>query len=203
MKLLAEFGVALKHPYCSGTTGSKHSHMRELRVQHQGRPYRVLYAFDPRRVALLSIGGDKAGNDRRAPARNHRATKSSCRLRIEFTTRTLNNSERKGRIEMARKFEELEAKMSRESIARSDVRYVELRADMALEELRGALRLTQQQLAKTLNVDQSAISKLERRTDMYVSTLERFIEAMGGRLEIRAVFPAGAVRITQFEKIAG
>ena len=74
---------------------------------------------------------------------------------------------------------------------------------MALEELRSALRLTQQQLAKTLNVDQSAISKLERRTDMYVSTLERFIEAMGGRLEIRAVFPAGAVRITQFEKIAG
>jgi predicted transcriptional regulator len=62
--------------------------------------------------------------------------------------------------------------------------------------------MTQQQLAHTLNVDQSAISKLERRTDMYVSTLERFIEAMGGRLEIRAIFPAGSVRITQFEKIA-
>jgi hypothetical protein len=38
--------------------------MRELRVQHQGRPYRVLYAFDPRRVAILLIGGDKTGNDR-------------------------------------------------------------------------------------------------------------------------------------------
>ena len=47
VKLLAEYGVALKHPYCSGIAGSKHSHMRELRVQHQGRPYRVLYAFDP------------------------------------------------------------------------------------------------------------------------------------------------------------
>ena len=103
---------------------------------------------------------------------------------------------------MPRKFEELEAKMSREAIARSDTRYAELKADMALEELRDALRLTQQQLAETLNVDQSAISKLERRTDMYVSTLERVIEAMGGRLEIRAVFPVGAVRITQFEKIA-
>jgi predicted transcriptional regulator len=73
---------------------------------------------------------------------------------------------------------------------------------MALEELRDALRLTQQHLAETLQVDQSAISKLERRTDMYVSTLERFIEAMGGRLEIRAVFPEGSVRITQFEKLA-
>jgi hypothetical protein len=64
VRLLAEFGVALKHPYCSGVTGSKHSHMRERRVQHQGRPYRVLYAFDPRRAALLLIGGDKTGNDR-------------------------------------------------------------------------------------------------------------------------------------------
>ena len=64
VRLLAEFGVALKHPYCSGVTGSKYSHMRELRVQHQGRPYRVLYAFDPRRAALLLIGGDKTGNDR-------------------------------------------------------------------------------------------------------------------------------------------
>jgi transcriptional regulator with XRE-family HTH domain len=103
---------------------------------------------------------------------------------------------------MSRNFKELEARMSAESIARSDEIYARLKAEMALEELRGALRMTQRQLAKTLNVDQSAISKLERRTDMYVSTLERFIEAMGGRLEIRAVFPEGSVRISQFEKLA-
>ena len=102
---------------------------------------------------------------------------------------------------MSRKFKELETRMSAESIARSEI-YARLKAEMALEELRGALRMTQEQLAKTLNVDQSAISKLERRTDMYVSTLERFIEAMGGRLEIRAVFPEGSVRISQFEKLA-
>ena len=103
---------------------------------------------------------------------------------------------------MSRKFKELESRMSAESIARSDEIYARLKAEMALEELRGALRMTQQQLAETLHVDQSAISKLERRTDMYVSTLERFIEAMGGRLEIRAVFPEGSVRISQFEKLA-
>jgi transcriptional regulator with XRE-family HTH domain len=103
---------------------------------------------------------------------------------------------------MSRNFKQLESRMSAESIARSDEIYARLKAEMALEELRGALRMTQQQLAKTLNVDQSAISKLERRTDMYVSTLERFIEAMGGRLEIRAVFPEGSVRISQFEKLA-
>jgi hypothetical protein len=51
-------------PHSSGIEMSRHSHMRELRVQHEGRPYRVLYAFDPRRVAILLIGGDKTGNNR-------------------------------------------------------------------------------------------------------------------------------------------
>lgn len=64
VKLLEEYGVALKHPYCSGVATSRHDHMRELRIQHAGRPYRVLYAFDPRRVAILLVGGDKTGNDR-------------------------------------------------------------------------------------------------------------------------------------------
>ena len=64
VKLLEEYGAALKHPYCSSVETSKYDHMRELRVQHAGRPYRVLYAFDPRRIAMLLIGGDKTGNDR-------------------------------------------------------------------------------------------------------------------------------------------
>lgn len=64
VELLEERGTALGHPYSSGVKGSRHGHMRELRIQHQGRPLRVLYAFDPRRVAILLIGGDKTGNDR-------------------------------------------------------------------------------------------------------------------------------------------
>jgi hypothetical protein len=62
--LLEERGPHLPFPYSSGVSGSRHSAMRELRVQHQGRPYRVLYIFDPRRVALLLLGGDKTGDDR-------------------------------------------------------------------------------------------------------------------------------------------
>jgi len=54
----------LRVPYSFGVTQSKYEHMRELRIQHGGRPYRVLYAFDPRRVPLLLIGGDKTGDDR-------------------------------------------------------------------------------------------------------------------------------------------
>ena len=73
---------------------------------------------------------------------------------------------------------------------------------MALAELRAARDLTQEHLSDMLGVEQSAVSKLERRADMYVSTLRSFIKAMGGDLETRAVFPDGAVRITQFQDLA-
>jgi hypothetical protein len=64
VSLLQQLGPTLKIPHSSGIETSRHRHMRELRVQHEGRPYRVLYAFDPRRVALLLIGGDKTGKTR-------------------------------------------------------------------------------------------------------------------------------------------
>lgn len=62
--MLESYGPYLRFPYSSGITGSKHRHMRELRTQHRGRPYRILYAYDPRRHAVLLIGGEKTGNDR-------------------------------------------------------------------------------------------------------------------------------------------
>lgn len=64
VSLLQELGPALRMPHSSGLKMSRHAHMRELRIQHEGRPYRVLYAFDPRRAAILLVGGDKTGNDR-------------------------------------------------------------------------------------------------------------------------------------------
>jgi len=57
-------GPTLPFPYSSGVNMSRHGHMRELRIQHGGRPYRVLYAFDPRRLAILLLGGDKTGSER-------------------------------------------------------------------------------------------------------------------------------------------
>jgi hypothetical protein len=62
--LLESCGPALGFPHSSAVRSSRHSHMRELRTQHAGRPIRTLYAFDPRRVAVLLIGGDKSGDDR-------------------------------------------------------------------------------------------------------------------------------------------
>jgi DNA-binding transcriptional regulator YiaG len=101
---------------------------------------------------------------------------------------------------MAKNFRELQAKMPAASQARVAAQVKEILENMALDELRAARELTQQNLAEILQINQAAVSKLERRTDMYVGTLTRFIEAMGGSLEIRAVFPDGAVRITQFAK---
>ena len=62
--MLMEAGPALGFPYSSGIQQSRFNHMRELRIQHEGRPYRILYAFDPSRSAFLILGGDKTGDDR-------------------------------------------------------------------------------------------------------------------------------------------
>jgi transcriptional regulator with XRE-family HTH domain len=102
---------------------------------------------------------------------------------------------------VAKKFSELRAKMSAKSRARSKAKAEQYRKDMALDELREAQSMTQEHLARVLNVKQSAISKMERRTDMYVSTLQSFVKAMGGELHIEAVFPQGGrVEINQFRR---
>lgn len=62
--MLMEAGPALGFPYSSGIQQSRFNHMRELRIQHEGCPYRILYAFDPSRSAFLILGGDKTGDDR-------------------------------------------------------------------------------------------------------------------------------------------
>jgi DNA-binding XRE family transcriptional regulator len=93
------------------------------------------------------------------------------------------------------KWKDLKDKMSPESRAEMNRMKAALVAEMPLEQLRAARQLTQTNLAQVLGVNQSAVSKLEKRTDMYLSTLRSYIEAMGGTLDIQAVFPEGSVRI--------
>jgi ribosome-binding protein aMBF1 (putative translation factor) len=99
---------------------------------------------------------------------------------------------------MAKKFSELRAQMSPEARARAEGRTKSMLAEMPLNELRQARGLSQKVLAEALHVQQPSIAKLERRTDMYVSTLRSHIEAMGGQLDIVARFPDGAVKINNF-----
>lgn len=95
-----------------------------------------------------------------------------------------------------RNFRELEAKMTPQQIAERDAHVRKMIEEMPLNRLRAARDLTQEHLGKLLKKDQSAISQMERRTDMYISTLADFVKALGGELEIRANFPDGTVRIS-------
>jgi len=102
---------------------------------------------------------------------------------------------------MTKKFSELEKKMSPERRAKIDAEVKVALAEMPLNELRYARGLSQKMLADTLHIQQPAIAKLEKRTDMYISTLRSHINAMGGDLDIIARFPDGDVRISQFSQI--
>ena len=98
-------------------------------------------------------------------------------------------------------FSELTKDLTPERRRRIDDTKRELVAAMPLHELRQARALTQQDLAETLKVHQPAVSKLEQRADVYVSSLRSYIEAVGGRLKIVAEFPEGEVAITNFSDL--
>jgi DNA-binding transcriptional regulator YiaG len=102
---------------------------------------------------------------------------------------------------MPKKFSDLRARMTPERQRRVRERSQALLAELPLQELRQARQLTQEALAQRLGSQQALVSKLERRADMYVSSLRSYIQALGGDLEIIARFPEGAVRITQFAEI--
>jgi predicted transcriptional regulator len=91
--------------------------------------------------------------------------------------------------------------MSPKARAKAEAEALRLRDEMDLGDVRRALQLSQEELAQTLHIGQAAIAKLEKRTDMYVSTVRRFIEAMGGELEIVAKFPRHSVRIRNFSEL--
>jgi ribosome-binding protein aMBF1 (putative translation factor) len=102
---------------------------------------------------------------------------------------------------MAKPYSSLRAKMSPQARAKADEQTRQLIQEMPLQELRQARKLSQEQMAKNLHTKQSNVSRIEKRTDMYISTLRGVIKAMGGDLEIVTRFPEGDVRINQFEEL--
>ncbi len=98
-----------------------------------------------------------------------------------------------------RKWREIRRSGGPESEARVAELKASMRASMTLAELRRARSLTQAQVGEALQMPQGAVSRLEHQADMYLSTLGRFVEAMGGKLELRAVFPDGATTISSLE----
>jgi len=115
-------------------------------------------------------------------------------------TSTWNNFDVKERLR-AKKFTELRAGMSQAAREKADGMARQMLAEMPLNELRQARGLFQKMLAEVLHVQQPSIAKLEKRTDMYPSTLRNHIEAMGGELEVIARFPDGSVKINNFTEL--
>lgn len=97
---------------------------------------------------------------------------------------------------MAKKFRDLVAKMPPDARARAEALADELRREMPLFGVRQAREVTQEELAAALGTTQASVSKLERRSDVYLSSARRFVEAMGGELEIIVHFPDAAYRLS-------
>ncbi|AEF87352.1 transcriptional regulator [Delftia sp. HK171] len=102
---------------------------------------------------------------------------------------------------MARKFSELRARMSPEAQSRAAARAEAMLVEMQLQELRKARNVTQVEVARAMNVEQASISKLERREDMYVSTLREYVRALGGELRLVASFPDADIQVHPFEPL--
>lgn len=102
---------------------------------------------------------------------------------------------------VSKSYRELRNNMSLMAQKKAEAKAKIMIRDMALNDLRQARLLSQERLANILRTKQANISKIERRTDMYISTLRGYIEAMGGELEITAHFPDANVRINQFHQL--
>lgn len=102
---------------------------------------------------------------------------------------------------MGKKFSTLRARMSSEAQSRAAARAEAMLLEMQLQDIRKSRNVTQVELAYVLNVEQAAISKLENREDMYVSTLREYIRALGGELQLVAKFPDAEIKVHNFEPI--
>jgi hypothetical protein len=183
--LLIEEGPELPAPCSSGISGSKHAQMRELRVQGGARSVRVFYAFDARRTAILLIG-DNTGDDR------------LYERMIPIADALYDAAIEEGGVDSMtghRPFRELIQGLTPERRARVAVKAAALREAMALEEPPDAPSLPQEEMAAAPTLGQPAAAIPEKRADMHVSHLRRYVEALGGTLEITARFPEASVVI--------
>jgi DNA-binding XRE family transcriptional regulator len=102
---------------------------------------------------------------------------------------------------MARPYSELREKMDPERRARAAKKTKQLLLELELSEIRQAHNLTQVEVARSLEINQSAVSKIEHQTDILISTLAKYLESLGASLKVAAVFPEGEVEIKQFHDL--
>jgi DNA-binding XRE family transcriptional regulator len=186
--MLESAGVSLPFPYGSAIEGSRYA-LRELRIKSRGKQIRVLYAFDVERQAVLLIGGDKTGHDRFYEV----AIPKAERLLEAIPRRTGCGAQEE--VMKVQRWADIKARsMTKERIAKVRRAADEELLALSLRELREVAGKNQVEMAELVEVTQSALSRMERREDNPISTLRRYVEALGGELEIVAVL--GNKRIT-------
>jgi len=181
-KLLADYGPQLGRPYAETLKGSKHANMKELRFEASDGEWRVASAFDRRRHAILLVAGDKSGGSQKRFHRQLIQRRTSGFQRIWKPERR--------RDEMGRNLDQVIAELPPERRECIDARYRELKQEVAgLRELREIAGKAQLDVAAALHIKQPSVSKIEKQTDMYLSTLRSYIEAIGGQLELTVKLP--------------
>jgi DNA-binding transcriptional regulator YiaG len=189
VNVLARRGPTLGRPLADNVKQSRHSNMKELIPP--ASDIRVLFAFDPRRTAILLIGGNKAGEwnawyDRMVPIADDLFDEHLRELEVK-----------EPQMPKTRKFTELSRRVVTDPERAQRVAAMETAIEHALVlgEIREHRNLSQADLANVLGTSQARVSQLENQTDLYLSTLKRYVEALGGELEVTAVFDGERIEI--------
>jgi hypothetical protein len=186
VELLKMLGPRLKRPHSDTLSGSEHANMKELRFAAAGGVWRIAYAFDPGRKAILLVAGDKSGEAflRDAHRESRRASSSASEICSNFGAVCMTKPYR------AVPSEEIVERLSPERRARIAARASELLSEqMTLREIRKLRALTQEDVAKSLGGKQVYVSRIEQRADVKLSTLRDYVQALGGELQLLVTFP--------------
>jgi len=194
--VLEEFGPTLGRPHADTLVGSKHANMKELRFQADNGAWRVAFAFDPKRQAILLVAGNKAGVSQK---RFYKKLISTADTRFLAWMDFL-----EGAWRMAKNLYDIMDGLPEARRARIDARAETLRAEVSgLQALRKLSGRTQEQLADSLGIKQPSVHKMEKQSDLYLSTLRRFVEAAGGTLEVVVNLPEhGELRLTGIAELS-
>jgi DNA-binding XRE family transcriptional regulator len=197
-RVIERFGPTASRPRVDTLRGSRYANMKELRFDAAGGVWRVAFSFDPKRMAVLLVAGDKSGQSEKEVLQ---AIDPAGRSAIRGTSRPPRSAWMSRRRQMARTLGEFVASLPKRERRKIEARSKQLIAEeMSLRELRKAIGKTQTAVARKLGIGQEAVSKLEARGDMYLSTLRSMLEAMGGELELVARFPGRpATKLTVHE----
>ena len=182
---MQQFGPQLGWPRVDTLKDSRHANMKELRFSAADGEWRVAFAFDTKRKAILLVAGDKSGGSEK---RFYRGLIRKADDRFEAHLARLKKEKRE--VIMAVNVDDKIRKLSTAQRKKVEAQAGELiTEEMTLRELRKARKLTQVRMAKRLGITQDGVSRLEKRSDLLLSTLRETVEAMGGNLSLVAEFP--------------